>query len=94
MKRWGTAGPNGESDQASSADGKPSEEFSFFRCPENRGGFRVFRGAGNGSHHILKRQGIPEFLNLQNVSGQAKLYQLKQLLELVERYGLSVEDEE
>ena len=46
----------------------------------------------NGSHHIFARQNIAEFLNLQDVNGKAKPYQVKQLLGLVERYNLSFED--
>ena len=30
--------------------------------------------------------------NLQNVNGQAKTYQIKQLLRLIERYNLAMED--
>jgi len=42
----------------------------------------------SGSHHILKRAGIPELVNLQNVGGMAKPYQVRQLLKLVERHNL------
>ena len=45
-----------------------------------------------GSHHIFKRDGVIEFLNVQNYKGEAKFYQIKQFLELVERYGLSLEE--
>ncbi|MBF0503182.1 MAG: type II toxin-antitoxin system HicA family toxin [Candidatus Riflebacteria bacterium] len=53
-------------------------------------GFLVVRL--NGSHHILKRSGIPELINLQDVGGQARPYQLRQLLELIERYDLTMGD--
>ncbi len=43
-----------------------------------------------GSHHIFKRPGVPELLNLQNVGGKAKPYQVQQLLELVESYNLDL----
>ncbi len=46
----------------------------------------------HGSHHILKHPGIPELLNLQEVNGQAKPYQIKQLVELIERYNLTFEE--
>ena len=36
---------------------------------------------------------VPELLNLQDVRGQAKPYQVRQFLRLVERYALSLEDE-
>jgi hypothetical protein len=55
-------------------------------------GFRVARI--EGSHHILTHPGLPELLNLQDVKGQAKPYQIRQLLQLVERYDLHVEDDE
>jgi hypothetical protein len=35
---------------------------------------------------------IPELVNLQNVKGKAKPYQLKQLLKIVEKYNLHMED--
>ncbi len=41
-----------------------------------------------GSHHIYARAGIAELVNLQNVRGMAKAYQVRQLLELVDRYDL------
>jgi hypothetical protein len=44
----------------------------------------------NRSHHIFSRLNIPEILNLQDVGGKAKPYQVKQLLALVERYNLSL----
>jgi predicted RNA binding protein YcfA (HicA-like mRNA interferase family) len=55
-------------------------------------GFRLSRVAG--SHHIYAHPSIPAQLNLQNVSGQAKPYQIKQLLKLIERYDLTVEETE
>lgn len=55
-------------------------------------GFHLSRVSG--SHHIFAHQSIPELLNLQEVSGKAKPYQIKQLLALVERYNLSLGGEE
>ena len=54
-------------------------------------GFRLSRV--NGSHHIYVHANVSELLNLQNVNGQAKPYQVKQLLRLIERYNLQMEDE-
>jgi predicted RNA binding protein YcfA (HicA-like mRNA interferase family) len=54
-------------------------------------GFRLSRVSG--SHHIFSHRDIPELINLQNARGQAKPYQLRQLLRLVERYNLVLEDE-
>jgi hypothetical protein len=53
-------------------------------------GFRLDRVSG--SRHILVHPGIPELINLQNVRGKAKPYQVKQLIKIVEKYNLHVED--
>ena len=55
-------------------------------------GFRLVRI--NGSHHIFGRAGIPKSINLQPDSGDAKPYQIRQFLKLVERYHLTLEDAE
>lgn len=54
-------------------------------------GFRLSRV--QGSHHIFVHAEIPELLNLQNVEGQAKPYQIRQFLRLIERYNLSLGEE-
>lgn len=51
-------------------------------------GFRHVRTSG--SHHIFSRSGIPELINLQEVYGQAKPYQVRQFMKLVERYNLQL----
>jgi predicted RNA binding protein YcfA (HicA-like mRNA interferase family) len=53
-------------------------------------GFRLSRV--NGSHHIFVHKDIPELVNLQNVNGQVKPYQVRQFMELVERYNLHLEE--
>lgn len=45
---------------------------------------------GEGSHRTYACRGQPELLNLQPLQGQAKAYQLRQLLYLVTRYGLEL----
>ena len=45
-----------------------------------------------GSHHVFAHPDIPQLINLQSVSGQAKPYQVRQLMRLVERYDLRLED--
>ena len=55
-------------------------------------GFRLVRTSG--SHHIFAHPGIPELVNLQEVKGEAKPYQIRQFLRLVEKYNLRLEDEE
>jgi len=47
-----------------------------------------------GSHHIFAHQNVRELVNLQEVRGKAKPYQVRQLLALVERYNLSLGGEE
>jgi len=46
-----------------------------------------------GSHHIFVHPQVRELVNLQNVDGRAKPYQIRQFLRLVERYNLTMEDE-
>jgi len=55
-------------------------------------GFSFRLSRVSGSHHIYTHPAIPELINLQEVSGQAKPYQIRQLLRLVERYNLELED--
>lgn len=55
-------------------------------------GFRLSRV--KGSHHIFAHPQVRELVNLQNVNGKAKPYQIRQFLQLVERYNLGLEDEE
>ena len=52
-------------------------------------GFRLART--EGSHHIFVHSDIGELLNLQEAGGDAKAYQLRQLLRFVERYNLKLE---
>ncbi|MEW5722855.1 MAG: type II toxin-antitoxin system HicA family toxin [Thermodesulfobacteriota bacterium] len=54
-------------------------------------GFKLLRT--KGSHHIYGRPGVNELVNLQNVQGQAKPYQIRQFLRLVERYNIRMEEE-
>jgi predicted RNA binding protein YcfA (HicA-like mRNA interferase family) len=53
-------------------------------------GFRLSRVSG--SHHIFVHPEIVELVNLQEVNGKAKPYQVKQFLRLVEQYHLELED--
>lgn len=45
------------------------------------------------SHHVFTHPDIPQLINLQSVHGQAKPYQIRQLMRLVERYDLRLEDQ-
>jgi predicted RNA binding protein YcfA (HicA-like mRNA interferase family) len=53
-------------------------------------GFHLSRT--KGSHHIFTHPEVDELVNLQDVNGKAKPYQIKQFLELVEEYDLKLED--
>jgi predicted RNA binding protein YcfA (HicA-like mRNA interferase family) len=51
-------------------------------------GFQLTRT--HGSHHIFQHKDIQEFINIHNVRGKAKPYQIKQFLELIEKYNLQL----
>ncbi|MEI7767458.1 MAG: type II toxin-antitoxin system HicA family toxin [Phycisphaerae bacterium] len=57
---------------------------------------RLLTGLGfaeriKGSHHIYSHEAIPEILNLQPVGGgKAKPYQVKQVRQVVLKYGMSI----
>lgn len=53
-------------------------------------GFTLLRVSG--SHHIFSHPDVPDLVNLQEVKGQAKPYQIRQFLRIVERYNLTLED--
>ena len=55
-----------------------------------RFGFRLSRARGSHHPHIPN---IPEIVNLQEVNGEAKPYQIRQFLRLVERHNLILEDD-
>jgi len=55
-------------------------------------GFEVLRISG--THHVLARPGLPEKLNLQDRRGQAEPYQLRQLMSLVQRYDLTIKEDQ
>ena len=48
----------------------------------------------SGSHHIFTHPDVAELVNLQEVGGQAKPYQIRQFLKLVEEYNIILEDDE
>jgi hypothetical protein len=65
--------------------------FGDMAAPVEAFGFRLSRTGG--SHHIYVRPGVAELVNLQNVRGKAKPYQIRQFLSLVERYNLELEED-
>jgi predicted RNA binding protein YcfA (HicA-like mRNA interferase family) len=64
-------------------------DFSDFRNLVEGFGFRFLRVSG--SHHIFGHPDSPELVNLQNVAGQVKPYQIRQFLRLVEKYDIKFE---
>lgn len=66
-------------------------DFADFRKLIEAFGFRLDRILG--SHHHYQRSDIPEVLTIQPHRGEAKPYQIRQLLSLVESYNLSLEVE-
>lgn len=52
-------------------------------------GFRLARV--KGGHHIFVHADIPELVNLQEVTGKAKPYQIRQFIKLIERYNMELE---
>ena len=52
-------------------------------------GFRLARVSG--SHHIFAHPSVPELVNLQAVDGKCKPYQVRQVLDLIDRYNLKLE---
>lgn len=48
----------------------------------------------SGSHHIFSHPDLAEILNLQSVRGEAKPYQVRQLLRIVEKHNLTLEGSE
>ncbi len=56
----------------------------------NSFGFKLDRV--NGSHHIFVHDDIDEIINIQNVKGEAKPYQIKQFLKIIELNNLKLEE--
>jgi len=53
-------------------------------------GFREV--GGRGSHRVFAHPEVAELVNLQVERGQAKRYQIRQVMSLVRRYDLSLEE--
>jgi hypothetical protein len=70
--------------------GTKSIRFNEFKKLVEAFGFILDRT--RGSHHIFKKDGVTEFINVQNYNGEAKRYQIKQFLDIVEKYGLSLKE--
>ena len=46
-----------------------------------------------GSHHIFRRRGVEEKVNLQRDDNKAKPYQVRQVRNVILRYGLGEIDD-
>ena len=44
-----------------------------------------------GSHHIFRKQGVRELINMQQDGNKAKVYQVRQVRRVILRYGLGRE---
>lgn len=44
-----------------------------------------------GSHHIFRKHGVRELINLQQEGAKAKVYQVRQVRQVILRYGLPSE---
>jgi hypothetical protein len=55
--------------------------------------FRFVLVRKSGNHNIYARPDVEQLVNLQDVNGQAKPYQIRQFLRLVEKHNLTMEEE-
>jgi predicted RNA binding protein YcfA (HicA-like mRNA interferase family) len=72
--------------------GSSSIRFSELQAALEMFGFRLDRISG--SHHIYVHPRIPELMNIQDVKGKAKPYQVRQFLAMVERHNLKYMEEQ
>ena len=47
-----------------------------------------FKEKIKGDHHIFKKDGIPDRINIQPVGSKSKAYQVKQIRLIIEKYSL------
>jgi len=71
--------------------GSKNVAFSDFVLLVEGFGFRLSRVSG--SHHIFVHAKVKELVNLQEVHRQIKPYQVRQFMNLIERYNLKLEEE-
>ena len=48
-----------------------------------------FEERTRGSHHVFRRSGVEELINLQRDGDKAKVYQVRQVRAVLVRYGLT-----
>ncbi len=49
-----------------------------------------FKERIKGSHHIYSMENMDEIINIQEINGKAKSYQVKQIRKLIEKYALKL----
>ena len=49
--------------------------------------------SGRGSHRVFTRAGVIELVNLQVEKGDAKLYQVRQVANLIRQYNLKLKED-
>jgi hypothetical protein len=47
-----------------------------------------FEQRTRGSHHVFRKRGVRELINLQRDGSKAKVYQVRQVRQVILRYGL------
>lgn len=52
-----------------------------------------FQERTRGSHHVFRKEGVEEKINLQSGSGKAKPYQVRQVRSILVKYQLSGEED-
>ena len=70
--------------------GSRNIRFDEFRVLLEAFGFSLDRVSG--SHHIYYHPTVPRAFPIQSVHGKAKPYQVRQMIEMIEQYNLSLED--
>jgi len=45
-----------------------------------------------GSHHLFRKTGVEEKINLQKAGGKAKVYQIRQVRKIILKYNLGAAD--
>ena len=53
-----------------------------------------FDERSRGSHHLFRKSGITELINLQREGSKAKVYQVRQVRAVLLKYGLAGEGDE
>ncbi len=53
-----------------------------------------FQERTRGSHHMFRRAGVEELINLQRDGDKAKVYQVRQVRAVLVRYGLTTIEED